>query len=142
MRLTPEEIIEFLNQNPVFSLATMEGTQPRVRTMLLYRADAKGLIFHTGTRKEMHLQLQLNPAVELCFYSANQGLQFRISGKALLEEDLELKKEIVEKHDFLKPLVESEGYKSLAVYRVTGCVATPWSLASIGAPKEYIPITE
>jgi uncharacterized pyridoxamine 5'-phosphate oxidase family protein len=140
--LNPETILDFLNQNPVFSLATTEGTQPRVRSMLLYRAAASGLVFHTGSRKDLHRQLQANPLVELCFYNADQDLQFRISGKATLEADLELKKEIVARHDFLKPLVESQGYESLAVYRVKRCLATPWTMASIGAPKEYIPITD
>ena len=40
--MTREQILEFLNANPVCHLATCEGKQPRVRGMMMYRADATG----------------------------------------------------------------------------------------------------
>ncbi len=133
-----EEIFDFLNHNPVFYLATVEGIQPRVRAMLLYRADADGIVFHMGTHKEMHGQIQANPAVELCFYNAGEGIQIRVSGKAFLDEDNQLKKEMVEKHDFLKPLIAKGGYEALAVYRIKEGVASLWSMADISAPKRFV----
>jgi pyridoxamine 5'-phosphate oxidase len=136
--LNREEIFNFLNRNPVFYLATLEGTQPRVRAMLLYRADADGIVFHTGPHKEMHGQIQANPDVELCFYNADEGIQIRVSGKAYLDEDLRLKKEMVEKHDFLKPMIAKSGYEALAVYRIKEGTASLWSMADISAPKRFV----
>lgn len=40
--MTKNEIYTFMNSNPVFHLATVENDQPRVRGMLLFRADEKG----------------------------------------------------------------------------------------------------
>jgi pyridoxamine 5'-phosphate oxidase len=137
-KMNREEIFNFLNRNPVFYLATLEGTQPRVRAMLLYRADAEGIVFHTGTHKEMHGQIQANPAVELCFYNPDERIQIRVSGKAYLDGDFQLKKEMVEKHDFLKPLIAKAGFEALAVYRIKEGVALLWSLADIGAPKCFV----
>ncbi len=131
-------ICEFLNANPVFFLATQDGQQPRVRGMLLYRADRESIIFHLSKNKEVHRQIQANPKVELCFYDSKEGIQIRVAGEAYLDESLDLKKEILAKHDFLKPLVEKNGFETFAVYRVKGGVATLWSMAAIGAPKEYI----
>lgn len=133
-----EEIFNFLNHNPVFYLATVEGNQPRVRAMLLFRADADGIVFHTGAYKEMHGQIQANPEVELCFYNAVEGIQIRATGKAYLDEDLQLKKEIVEKHDFLKPMIAKAGFEALAVYRIKEGTASLWSKADIGAPKRFV----
>ena len=50
-----EEIIPFLNRNPVCHLATVEGGKPRVRGMFMYRADEQGLLFHTGAGKALAL---------------------------------------------------------------------------------------
>ncbi|MCU0915360.1 MAG: pyridoxamine 5'-phosphate oxidase family protein [Planctomycetes bacterium] len=51
--MTREQILEFVNANPLCHLATCEGQQPRVRGMMMYRADAAGLIFHTGHFKAL-----------------------------------------------------------------------------------------
>lgn len=60
--MTKEEIFEFVTKNPVFSLATIDGGRPRVRMMMLYKADADGIIFCTGRDKAVCRQLQSNPA--------------------------------------------------------------------------------
>ena len=65
--MNKNEIFQFLNSNLVFHLATVEGGQPRVRGMWLYRADENGLIFHTGKDKDLHRQLTANPNVEMSF---------------------------------------------------------------------------
>jgi pyridoxamine 5'-phosphate oxidase len=124
------EILGFLNANPVFHLATVEGSKPRVRGMYLYRADEEGLLFHTGKSKNLHQQLIANPNVEMSFNNGKFAdlIQVRVSGTAELIEDLELKKEIVQKRPFLKPWVERDGFGSLAVYRMRKGIAVVWTM--------------
>lgn len=138
--MTKKEILDFLTANPMFHLATVEGNKPHVRGMLLYRADENSIVFNTGKTKDLHKQLTANPNVELCFGNNNFEalMQIRISGTVELVEDLELKKEIIEKRDFLKPWIEREGYEPMAVYRMKKGVATVWTLATNFAPKEFI----
>jgi len=138
--MNKDEILDFMNGNPVFYLATAEGNKPHVRGMLLYRADGKGLLFHTGKMKDLHRQLTANPQVELCFTNGNfeDLIQVRISGSVELVEDLDLKKEIVQKREFLKPFVEQAGYEPLAVYRMEKGVATIWTMKTNLAPKEVV----
>jgi uncharacterized pyridoxamine 5'-phosphate oxidase family protein len=138
--MNKQEILEFLNANPVCHLATVEGDKPHVRAVLLYRADENGLIIHTGKMKDLHRQLSANPNVEMSF---NNGkfedlIQIRISGAVELVEDIDLKKEIVQKRPFLKPWVERDGYELMAVYRVKNGVATIWTMKTNLAPKEFI----
>ncbi len=123
-----EQILEFLNANPLCCLATCEGKQPRVRGMMIYRADASGLIFHTGKFKTLFKQLLANQRVEVCFN--RQDTQVRVAGVAEIVEDLGLKKEIVEARPFLKPWVEEHGYDLLVVFRVTQCRAAVWTMAT------------
>ncbi len=136
--MTKEEILEFATQNPVFSLATIDGNQPRVRTIMLYKADENGIIFCTGRDKAVHKQLQANPATELCFYNAEQGLQVRIEGAVEMLDDLELKKKVVEAFSFLKPWVESQGYEVMICYRLNNARAVTWTMETNFDPKQYI----
>jgi uncharacterized pyridoxamine 5'-phosphate oxidase family protein len=85
--------------------------------MMLYRAEAAGLIFHTGKFKALSQQLLANKQVEVCFNS--QDTQVRVAGVAEIVEDMGFKKEIVEARPFLKPWVEQHGYDLLVVFRVT-----------------------
>lgn len=135
-----QEVFDFLNANPVFYLATAEGNKPHVRGMLLYRADNNGILFHTGKGKDLHRQLAANPQVELCFTNGNfeDLIQVRVSGSVELIEDLDLKKEIVQKREFLKPFVEQAGYDPLAVYRMRQGIATVWTMKTNLAPKQFV----
>ncbi len=138
--MNKSEILAFMNSYPLCHLATIEGNMPRVRGMMLYQADENGILFHTGKMKDLHKQLSANPLVELCF---NNGkfealIQVRVSGVAELVEDLELKKEIVQKREFLKPWVEKGGYEPLAVYRIQHGKAVVWTMAANFAPKAVI----
>jgi pyridoxamine 5'-phosphate oxidase len=136
--MTKEEVIEFAAKNPVFSLATTDGGRPRVRMMMLYRADDNGLIFTTGRDKDVNKQLQASPAVEMCFYNADQGREVRIEGAVEAVDDVELKKQIVEGFPFLKPWVESQGYDVMATYRLPSGKATTWTMETNFEPKQYI----
>ena len=132
------EVLAFLNANPDCNLATVEGNKPHVRAMGIYKADENGIILQTSTVKDLYKQLSANPNVELCFNNYKDRIQVRVSGTAEAVDDLELKKEIIAKRQFLKPLVEKEGYEVIAVYRLRKGVATVWTFATNFAPKTYI----
>jgi pyridoxamine 5'-phosphate oxidase len=132
------QILEFINTNPVCHLATVEGDQPRVRGMMMYKADEKGIIFHTGDFKDLYQQLTKNSKVEICFNSSDQRKQLRICGVAEFLDDLELKKEIVSARPFIKPQIDKQGYDMLIVFRVTRLKAAIWSMAANFEVTSYI----
>lgn len=138
-----DEIIAFLNRNPVFFLATAEDGKPHVRGMLLYRADTDGIIFHTGTMKDLHHQLLAETAVELCFNDWKENKQVRVRGKAELVDEMAIKQEIVASpgREFLKPWIDCMGIDVLSVFRITSCLATVWTMETNFAPKEFIELT-
>lgn len=138
--MNKNEILAFLNANPIFHLATVEGDKPHVRGLLLYRADDNGILFHTGKNKDLHKQLSGNPNVEMSFHNGRfeELTQIRISGSVELDEDMELKKEVVQARDFMKPWVEKWGYDFLAIYRMKKGKATVWTMATNFSPKEFI----
>lgn len=136
--MTKEEILEFAERNPVFSLATMDGEKPRVRLIMLAMVEDGELIFTTGRDKDVSRQMTANPAVELCFYSGDEGTQVRIEGTAEEAKDDDLKKRILVKFDFLKPWIEAEGLDVLNTYRLKNAKATTWTMETNFQPKEYI----
>lgn len=136
--MTKKEVIDLINANVACNLATLEDKQPHVRGMMAYRADENGIIFHTGNRKDLYKQILNNPSVEACFFDPKRNIQVRVKGKAVVKDDAELKKEIVEARPFLKPWVGKMGYDMLIVFQITNCVAHTWTFETNFSPKEYI----
>jgi pyridoxamine 5'-phosphate oxidase len=138
--MTKTEVIAAVNANPVCYLATAEGNQPRVRGIGMYKADERGLIFQTWTKKDLHTQLLKNPQIELCF-STKDGAQIRISGKIELVNDLSLKKEIEAIRPFMTPLIKQfGGYDAVAVWVLKKGKAQMWTMKDNFAPKAYVDI--
>ena len=136
--MTKEEVLEFAIKNPVCSLATIEGNQPRVRMIMLYQADEDGIIFVTGRQKDLNKQLQTNPVVEMCFFNQEVGRQVRIEATVEMLDDLELKKQVLEKFTFLKPWIEKQGFDVMICYRLKDAKATTWTMETNFEPKTYI----
>jgi len=134
--MTKQEIIDFINKNQVCALATTDGLRPYLRQMMTFRADNDGIIFHTGDFKDVYKQLLSNPNVELCFNADN--MQLRVSGTAVLLDDIILKDEIIVKRKFLNSIIEKYGYESIKVFRVRTMSATVWTMATNLSGKTYI----
>jgi len=132
--MSKNEIYQLLTNNPVFQLATAEGDQPRVRGMLLYRADEKGIVFHTSNEKPLHAQIKQNPKVELCFFDMQKNAQVRISGVLEIIADNALKDEIYNHptRAFLKgwraAITDEEFYKGLIVFNLRHGKAALWTM--------------
>ena len=137
--MTKEEVFEFVTKNPIFSLATTDGSQPHTRMMMICRADEDGILFSTGRNKDVNKQLQANPAVEMCFFDAgDENRQVRIEGTVEMFDDLELKKMIVKDFPFLKPWIELQGYEAMVPYVLKNGRATTWTMTAAFEPKQYI----
>lgn len=135
--MTKAEIIEFIKANPRSFMATVEGNKPHVRGMGIYDASEDGIIIQTWTIKDIHQQVVNNPEIELCFNDFKAGIQVRVSGKAEIIDDVDLKWKVVEKRPFMKPTVEEKGIDVVALYRLKG-KATVWTREKNFEPKEYV----
>jgi pyridoxamine 5'-phosphate oxidase len=138
--VTQQEILDFINKFQGCSLATCDGDKPHVRGMLTYRADEKGIVFHTGIVKDLFRQLHANPNVELTFNNGDsQNLtQVRVRGVAMLDGDADLKEEIISNRPFLQPIVAQHGREAIAVFRVQNLEATVWTWATNLTPDEWV----
>ena len=135
-----QEIYDLLNQNLGFSLATMDGDQPRVRGMMLFRADKNGIVFHTASTKDVFKQLQINPKAEMCF-NAN-GVQIRVTGKIEVNTDETLRQEIFSHptRKFLQAWKDMGIDNLLTVLVMKNCEAVTWTMENKKKKKTPISI--
>ena len=139
-----EQIFEIINKNPVFFLATTEGGEPRVRGMMLYKADGNGIVFHTGPFKDVYRQIEKNPDVQLCFYDAAANVQIRVRGRLEKTDDIKIKEEISShpSRGFMQGWkagkTQEEFYKMFSVFTLKKGKANVWTFQSNFLPKEDI----
>ena len=136
--MTKKEILDFLKENHLCFMATVDGNKPRVRAMDTYRADDDGIIYYTNKNKDVYKQIAANPEVETCYHDAKKSVIVRVSGRMESLEDLELKKEIIESLPFLKEIYSKDNYSSMAVCRLRNGKANVFTMKDTGAPKTYV----
>lgn len=136
--MNEKEMYALMNANPGFHLATVEGDQPRVRGMLLFRADERGLIFHTASTKDVYAQIKKNPKVEMCFFGA--GTQIRVTGVLEQVNDDDLREEIFNhpSRKFLQAWKENGIDHLLQIFRMKNCEAVTWTMETNFAKKNPI----
>jgi len=134
------EILAFITKNTTAYMATVEGKKPHVRPMGTFRADENGIIFAMQSPKDVYKQLTKNPEVELCYFA--EGVQIRVSGRLEQTNDLELKKQILEKRPFYKPGIDKDGWGYLGAFILKHGRAYVMDMKGPptppGTPKTYI----
>jgi len=138
---TIQDCIEFANANPVCHLATVEGTQPRVRVLQFWFADATGFYFQTGEVKEIAPQLRANPRAEACFYNADATMNatvLRVAGSVEFLTTREWKERALEERPFLRAMGMTADGDQLVLFRIAHGEARYWTMADNLKPKELI----
>ncbi len=134
------EYIAFASANPVCSLATCEGNQPRVRTVLLFFADRKGFFFGTLSPKDMSKQLHLNPKVEVCFYNHPKDLaqakQMRLTGRVEFVDDPTMLHRLHEERRFLDDIAGTNLEPVSEIFKVTTGDIHFWTMSDVMNEKK------
>lgn len=138
--MTVQEIFNLMNENPVFHLATTDDDQPRVRGMLLFRADENGIIFHTASTKDLYKQIMKNPKAEMCF--SGNGIQIRVTGTLEQVLDENLREEIFThpSRAFLQAWKDNGIDNLLQIFVMKNCSAVTWTMESNFDEKKPIQI--
>ena len=124
------EVYEFLKSAGTYYLATLEGSQPRVRpfgTIDLY--DGR-LYIQTGKRKPVADQLKANPNIELS--AMLNGRWIRLSAEAVLDERIEAQTHMLDSYPSLKAMY-APGDGNTEVYWLRNATA---SICSFTAEPE------
>lgn len=97
-----QDVLAFVQENPVCFIATTDGDQPRVRGFLTVLFNDGKIYFTTGAMKNVYRQLSANPNIELCYCSKDFRKMLRITGKIEIVDDREKKQQLLNERDYLK----------------------------------------
>ncbi len=134
--MSKEEVLEFVRQNPVCFIATMDGDQPRVRGFLAVLFNDGNIYFTTGTMKRVYDQLARNPKVELCFPSRDYSRTLRIAGTVEFIDDREKKQQLLNERDYLKSFGGKVDDPRFKLLRLSRGKAHFWTMAVNMREKE------
>jgi uncharacterized pyridoxamine 5'-phosphate oxidase family protein len=96
------DVVSFVKENPVCTLATVDEMQPRVRAFLTVLFDDDKIYFTTASTKDVYKQIRKNPKIELCYLSDNCSKMLRITGEIEIIDDRAKKQRLIEERDYLK----------------------------------------
>ena len=137
-KMTRQEILEFIEANPVAWIATVEGDRPHVRALRAFRVRDDGPLFQISEPKDVYRQLAENPNVEACFNDQERGVQVRVSGKVSFVEDDAVLEAVLVERSFLQPLTEKQGRGAIKLFVIADAMAYAWTRENNWVPKEYV----
>lgn len=95
-----ENVCEFLQKANIFYVATLDGSQPRVRPFgIAHIIDGK-LCIMTGKKKPVSKQLSANPNAEVCACMNSKWV--RIAGKLIEDDRTETHQAMLDAYPFMK----------------------------------------
>ena len=110
-----KKVLDFLEANPVFQLATVEGDQPRCRPFGFHMVDNDRIYFITGEAKDVAKQLRANPKFELSV-SNDKGQWLRLRGTAVFDTRQELVDRAFAAMPMLKDIYGNPGGPKAAMF--------------------------
>lgn len=91
-----EELLAFLEKNPVFYLATDDNGQPRVRPFGFHMIFDGKFYMVSGIPKKVNKQMENNPKIEFCSMAPDTHY-VRVNGEVVFDNDnIEAKKKVFE----------------------------------------------
>ena len=81
-----DELLKFLEKNPVFYLATDDNGQPRVRPFGFHMVFEGRFYMVTALPKKVCKQIEKNPNIEFCTMAPDTHF-VRVNGKAVFDND-------------------------------------------------------
>jgi uncharacterized pyridoxamine 5'-phosphate oxidase family protein len=125
-----EGVLDFVRENPVCTIATMDGEQPRARAFLTVLFDDGKLYFTTASTKKVYGQIRVNPKVELCYCTPDFRRMLRVTGSIEVVDDRARKQKLLDERDYLKTIKEGKGADDprFILLRLSHGTARFWSI--------------
>ena len=120
-----QDVLEFITQNPVCTIATVENDQPHVRGFLSNIIDNK-IYFTSSTHKSVGRQIVANKKVELCYLNPDFSKMLRVTSTLELVDDMKMKQDFINERDYLKGFKADD--PSFLLLMLSNSTARFWSL--------------
>lgn len=125
--------VEYLKINPVFHIATVDGTKARVRPFGFSMKRNNALYFCTNKTKDVYKQMSENPEVEISDMGSD-GTWLRIRGRIAFDDSRDAKVQaFAESGNLLKIYPKGADDETFVTFYFVEAVATLFSFTA--APK-------
>lgn len=123
--------LEYLKANPVFHIATVDGTKARVRPFGFSMKRNGALYFCTNKTKDVYKQLSQNPEIEISDMGKD-GTWLRIRGRITFDETREAKVQAFgESANLLKIYPKGADDETFVTFFFAEAVATLFSFTEV-----------
>ena len=123
-----DELLKFLEKNPVFYLATDDNGQPRVRPFGFHMIFNDKFYMVTAFPKKVCKQMEKNPKIEFCSMAPDTHF-VRVSGEVVFDNDnMDAKKKVFEVMPDLLKMYGSAENPAMSVFYLKDMHATIASL--------------
>ena len=123
-----DELLKFLEKNPVFYLATDDNGQPRVRPFGFHMIFNDKYYMVTALPKKVCKQMEKNPKIEFCSMAPDTHF-VRVSGEVVFDNDnMDAKKKVFEVMPDLLKMYGSAENPAMSVFYLKDMHATIASL--------------
>lgn len=102
-----EEVVKFLNENPMGCLASLDDGKPRVRPFGFMLAEKDKLYFCTSTEKDVYKQLRKNPFIEFSSMTKDFSRWLRINGQIKFSDDKKIKEKVIDSQSLVKSIYKT-----------------------------------
>ncbi len=116
-----EEVLEFLRKCGTYYLATVDGSQARVRPFGTIDLFDGRLTIQTGRKKDVSRQILANPRVELCAFDGERWL--RLAAAAVEDPRIEAQAHMLEAYPSLQAMYQP-GDGNTQIFALTEVTAT------------------
>ena len=116
-----EEVLAFLRKCGTYYLATVEGSQARVRPFGTIDLFDGRLTIQTGRKKDVSRQILANPRVELCAFDGERWL--RLAAAAVEDPRIEAQVHMLEAYPSLQGMYRP-GDGNTLIFALTEATAT------------------
>jgi uncharacterized pyridoxamine 5'-phosphate oxidase family protein len=121
--------LEYLKANPVFHIATIDGTKARVRPFGFIMKRNGALYFCTNKTKDVYKQLSRNPEIEISDMGSDMTWM-RIRGRIAFDESREAKAQaFAESANLLNIYPKGADDETFVTFYFTEAVATIFSFS-------------
>ena len=132
--VTMTTAFEYLKANPVFHIATVDGTKARVRPFGFSMKRNGALYFCTNKTKDVYRQLSQNPEIEISDMG-NDSTWLRVRGRIAFDDSRDAKAQAFKESDRLLQIYpKGADDETFVTFYFTEAVATLYSFS--GAPKK------
>lgn len=115
------KVKDFLAEAGAFFLATVDGSQPKLRPLGAFLETDGKLLFGVGDFKNVYRQMTVNPLVELVACKPN-GHWLRYTGRAVFETDEKYAAQMI-KESGLESIYNEQTGNKLMVFHIEDATA-------------------